>query len=382
MQIVFLTHNFPRRPGDHAGAFLVPLIHALRARGHEVRVLAPSDRGEIGHGRHEGIPVRRVRYASPARETLAYGGATPGAILTPRGAMAFAALLKALRRAAREEAARGADLFHVHWWVPGGLAVPPEVRYVLTLHGSDVALLARSPVARALARSVIHRARVVTTVSSALARIVQRTTGREILPHKIKPMPAETARFRPGPGPGAGLVCVSRLTLQKRVDLAIRAVAVLRDRGDPVSCTVVGDGPEREALERLTAELTVAPLVTFTGAVAPQAVPELLADKAVMLFPAVGEGFGLVAAEALMAGVSVVACEDGGGVLDVVPRSGPGRVVPPDAAALADAATDLMRHPQRQRLAAAQGEEWRRRLDPGALADVCEEWYAEALRAP
>jgi len=83
-----------------------------------------------------------------------------------------------------------------------------------------------------------------------------------------------------------------------------------------------------------------------------------------------------------MAGVSVVACEDGGGVLDVVPRSGPGRVVPPDAAALADAATDLMRHPQRQRLAAAQGEEWRRRLDPGALADVCEEWYAEALRAP
>ena len=45
-----------------------------------------------------------------------------------------------------------------------------------------------------------------------------------------------------------------------------------------------------------------------------------------MLFPARDEGFGLTAAEALMAaGVPVVACTDGGGVLDVVPSSGAGR---------------------------------------------------------
>ena len=40
-----------------------------------------------------------------------------------------------------------------------------------------------------------------------------------------------------------------------------------------------------------------------------------------MLFPAQGEGFGLAAAEALMAGVPVVACWDGGGLLDVVPET-------------------------------------------------------------
>jgi glycosyltransferase involved in cell wall biosynthesis len=113
--------------------------------------------------------------------------------------------------------------------------------------------------------------------------------------------------------------------------------------------------------------------------VPPAEVPRLLARADLMLFPAQGEGFGLVAAESLMAGVPVVACWDGGGVLDVVPEQGAGRRALPSGEALADAALELLEAPDAVRAARLEGQEWRARLSPANVAAVCEEWYREAL---
>jgi glycosyltransferase involved in cell wall biosynthesis len=379
VRIVFLTHNFPRWPGDVSGAFLASLGSALVDRGHEVRVIAPANEGNTGRIKFDGMSVRRVRYASPERETIAYRGTMTSAVRTVRGLRTFVGLLKAMRSAAREEMATG-DVLHAHWWVPGGMAAPPESRYVLTIHGTDAALLTQSMVARALARPVIHRAKVVTTVSSFLAGIIKTRGGREILPHKIQPMPAATPSLHPAPQSGTGLVVVSRLTGQKRVDLAIEAAGVLRDQGRGLPLLVVGDGPEREHLERKARTLALEDFVRFEGSVSPEQIGGLLSDRAVMLFPARAEGFGLVAAEAFMAGVSVVACSDGGGVLDVVPNAGGGRIVEPEPQALAQAALELIDRPNRLAEASELGEEWRRRLMPSVVAAQCEEWYREALR--
>ena len=69
MRVVFLTHNYPRWPGDLSGAFLGTLAAALVRRGVEVRVVAPSDAGQGGEEEVDGVPVRRVRYAvGPARD--------------------------------------------------------------------------------------------------------------------------------------------------------------------------------------------------------------------------------------------------------------------------------------------------------------------------
>ena len=67
MRVVFLTHNYPRHAGDIAGAFLHPLATALRARGIDVRVVAPSDQGKGGEDEVDGVPVVRARYAAPDR---------------------------------------------------------------------------------------------------------------------------------------------------------------------------------------------------------------------------------------------------------------------------------------------------------------------------
>ena len=380
MRVVFLTHNFPRWPGDLSGGFLGILASALVRRGVEVRVLAPSDRGQGGEEVVDGVSVRRVRYASVSGETVAYRGTMQAALRGPGGWRALAGLWRALRKEARRELDAGADLVHAHWWVPGGLAAPRGAPTVLTVHGTDAALLRKSRIARALARPVFARAKVVTAVSRELAGWVQSGVGRFVDPAHIQPMPVDSTAY-PWTSGGGGAVVVARLTAQKRVHLAIETVAFLASCGHDLPLTIVGDGPERATLERQVDRLGITPFVQFVGAVPPSEIAGYLAHADVMIFPAQGEGFGLAAAEALMAGVPVVACWDGGGVLDIVPEAGAGRLTLPSPEAMSDAILDLLHDPDHQALTRLVGESWRARLAPGYVAEICEGWYHEALSA-
>jgi glycosyltransferase involved in cell wall biosynthesis len=378
VRVVFVTHNYPRWTGDLSGSFLATLAEGLVRRGVDVTVVAPSDAGKGGEDRQNGVEVRRVRYAPARNESIAYHGTMQSAVRRPGGWLALAGLWRALRRAAREELTRGADLVHAHWWIPAGLAVPSSAPAMLTLHGTDASLLRRSPVARRLGTPVVRRARIVTVVSRELATWVQTTTGRHIPKEHIHPMPIDASRYTWTTG-GGGLIVVARLTAQKRVHLALEALACLVELGREVPLTIVGDGPERAALEGLAHRRGITHLVTFAGAVPSEQVPEFLAKADLMLFPSEGEGFGLAAAEALVAGVPVIACWDGGGVLDVVPERGAGRLTLPAAEALADAALDVLDDPDRLAAGRAEGEAWRQRLAPDHVAEVCEGWYREAL---
>jgi glycosyltransferase involved in cell wall biosynthesis len=381
VRIVFLTHNFPRTPDDVSGAFLATLARALIERGHDVRVVAPSDRGKTGAPTLEGIPVRRVRYAAPEREVLAYRGTMAEAIRSLSGVRALAGLWRSLRHAARDEVRAGADLVHAHWWVPGGLAAPPGVPLVLTSHGTDAALLERSALARAVAGPLYRRATVVTAVSTAAAGWIGSAVRRSVDHAHISPMPVDVGRFTGWSEGGGGAVVLGRLAPQKRVHLAIEAIAGMAREGRTTRLTIIGAGPELPRLEGLAQSLGISSQVTFAGAIAPGEVFAALSRADVLLFPAEREGFGLAAAEALMSGVPVVACEDGGGALDVVPRAGAGRIVAPTAPALAEAASAVLDDPSRFTAARAAGEAWRKRLAPSHVAEICERWYLEALDA-
>ncbi|HEY3934735.1 MAG TPA: glycosyltransferase family 4 protein [Gemmatimonadales bacterium] len=381
MRVVWVTHNYPRFRGDIAGAFLHPLAVALRGRGVDIRVVAPSDGGAGGMEELDGVPVRRVRYARAARERLAYGGMNGTSMASIGGVVTFDALRRALRRGARDDLrGAGPGLVHAHWWLPGGLAAPPEIPMVLTCHGSDVQLLERSGLARWIGRSVFRRAKVVTTVSRALAAIVKRRTGIDVGDDAIQPMPVVNVE-RPWSIGGGGVVVIGRLTRQKRVDLAIDAFAQARELGVACTLSIVGDGPERANLELLATERGVESDIRFLGEIAPGDVPTILANADCCIMPAVGEGFGLAAAEALMQGVPVIACRDGGGLTDIVVPGIGGLIVDPAPSAIAEALLDLLANAAAADGARQAGTAWRARLSADAVADRCLTWYEEALDA-
>ncbi|HEX9632357.1 MAG TPA: glycosyltransferase [Gemmatimonadales bacterium] len=385
MRVLAVAHSYPRFDGDLAGAFLERLYEALITRGHSVRVIAPADEGRGGEERRHGLLVERVRYATPGRETLAYHGTMTGALRSPAGLLAFRGLVRALARAVRSRAA-DADVIHANWWVPGGWAVwrarhagtPP---CVLTLHGTDATMLRRSWIARRIARPVLGGAATVTTVSTFLAGIAKQAGARTS--PVVLPMPAEAGTPPPANLGGRGVVTVGRLTRQKRIHVVIEAIARLAADGRVIPLTIVGDGPERLALERMAGRLGVREQVRFTGAVSPSAVHELLAGADAFAFPARHEGFGLAAAEALMAGVPIVVAADGGGVLDIARPDAAAAIVPGlEPAAWAAAIGHMLGNAQARAAAAAEGAEWRRRLDPGAVAEQLEGVLEHACGRP
>jgi len=382
MRVVFVTHNYPRYAGDLAGVFLHPLALALRDRGHDVRVVAPSDAGQGGLAleQHDGISVRRVRYAAPRRERYAYTGRMQEALGSPAGWLAMLGLVRALRRGARAELA-GATLgvVHAHWWFPAGLAAP-AVPSVVTLHGTDARLLDRwGGVAGVLARRALRPGRVVTAVSHAVAASAERATGRAVDAAHISPMPIVGSVPPPSEG-GGGLIFIGRLTKQKRVDLALDAHARLVALGRSVAFTIVGDGPERPALQARAAGLGLGALARFVGQVPPDGVAEALRRADAMIFSAEQEGFGLAAVEAISAGVPVVACRDGGGILDILAEPGAGVVTEPVTERLAAEVGALLDNPVARAHAARAGAAWRDRLSPSRVAERCERWYLEASR--
>ena len=379
LRIVIITHAYPRWDGDVAGAFIERLCIALSERGHQLHVVAPSDEGSGGRERRHGIPVERVRYALPEHETLAYRGTMTDAARSLGGLRRFMSLVSAMQGAALTEAhAIGADLLHAHWWIPGGLSARRAVRsealpYVVTVHGTDVALLRRSRLGRWMARRVLTQAARVTAVSRYLAAEVCALCERDVI---VQPMPFEVRPVTSASEGGGGIVTVGRLTRQKRLDILLDAMAKLPGE---TRLTIVGDGPERDALTARATRLGIADRTRFLGLVPPDRVAETIAGADVFAFPAEREGFGLAVAEALALGVPVVSLSDGGGVLDIVSEDA-GRVVPPnDPDALAEAIMSLVGRPEARRRAATAGVALAAELAPARVAERFETILRDAV---
>jgi glycosyltransferase involved in cell wall biosynthesis len=376
VRVVFLTHNYLRKPGDVSGPPLEPLIRALMRRRISVRVVTPSD--EASDSEIEGVQVVRVRVPRSLRDLVSSNERVSSALRNPIGWLSLRRLRSALRSAVQREIASGADVLHAHSWLPAGLAAPTNVPCVMTVYGSDASLLRRSRLARSLARPVLQRAQVVTAVSREVGNWVQAAAGRLVDTAHVHPMPVDTRSY-PWTRGGGGAVVISRLVPSKRVDLALGAVAVLASSGHDIPLTIIGDGPERAALEQQSTRLGIKPLVRFVGTRSLSDARVYLERADVMLFTARGEGVAPAAIEALACGVPVVASWDSGAAVDIVPESGPGRLTLPSAEAIADSVLEIQGDPDRLAMGRLVGESWRARLAPDNVAELCERWYRSAL---
>jgi glycosyltransferase involved in cell wall biosynthesis len=117
----------------------------------------------------------------------------------------------------------------------------------------------------------------------------------------------------------------------------------------------VGDGEEREALQRLVEERGVK--ATFAGHVPPEAVPDLIASMDVLVHPSIWEGLPRAAIEALLVGRPVVAF-DSDGTREVVIDGVTGRLVPPKSVeGLSSAIREVLGRPDRGRSLGLAGRE-------------------------
>jgi len=109
------------------------------------------------------------------------------------------------------------------------------------------------------------------------------------------------------------VISIARLVPKKGIDVLLRSLAAVGESGTAWRLCMVGDGPQRRALEQLASQLGIAERVTWLGAVANSRLPELLRQADVFALPcrvdARGDRDGIPVAimEALAAGLPVVA---------------------------------------------------------------------------
>jgi alpha-1,6-mannosyltransferase len=145
------------------------------------------------------------------------------------------------------------------------------------------------------------------------------------------------------------LVHCGRLSVEKRADRSIDAVAALCDAGVEARLVVVGDGPLRARLQRQAARLPV----DFTGFISDRhSVAELLASADVALAPGPHETFGLAALESLACGTPAVVSRTS--ALGEIITADSGALADNNPTAIAEAVTAIVSRPEEHRRAAAR----------------------------
>ncbi|HEY8952405.1 MAG TPA: glycosyltransferase [Candidatus Dormibacteraeota bacterium] len=228
------------------------------------------------------------------------------------------------------------DLLYSHYWLSGEVAclLRPEMGVAWAHTAHTLGLVKNRTLASGARPEPVLRIRVEGEIAQQADLLIGSTTDEAddlirlygadpdhvhvVAPGidlaTFQPLDRADARRKIGYGPGRVLLFVGRLERLKGVDVAIRALALLRDRAhDDLRLIVLGedvrDGEEseKERLKLVASASGVRDRVDFLGSVAHHELPYFYAAADVCVMPSYSESFGLVALEAQACGRPVVA---------------------------------------------------------------------------
>jgi teichuronic acid biosynthesis glycosyltransferase TuaC len=276
------------------------------------------------------------------------------------------------------------DVLHAHCLAPPGHAAARWVRhrgspaFVVSAHGPDMIHVASdSAVGRRACRAGLAAADLVIANSSWAARRCEEIAEGP-LPTQVVHLGADLVdRGGASHNGSMRMVTVAHLVARKRHETVLRAIALIPADRRP-EYLVIGEGPCREGLERLSAELGVADHVRFTGQL-PN--PEAVARAAtcdLFVMPGVEEPFGVAFVEAMAAGLPAIGSRGEGGPEDIAAAGGGMVLVAPgDAGALA---AEISRLSTDRAELARLGEEARRTVAASFTWERCGEQTVAAYR--
>jgi glycosyltransferase involved in cell wall biosynthesis len=204
------------------------------------------------------------------------------------------------------------------------------------------------------------------------------------VPIEVVPAGVDARFFRPHPSVHLGslprIVYVGRVKRYKRIDLLLRAAALLVQQRPALEVEIIGRGDHYPALGELARQLGLSASVRFVGSVSEEEKLDRLRRAHVAVYPSPKEGWGIAAVEAAACGVPVVA-SDSPGLRESVRHGQTGLLVPHgDVVALASAIGRLLDDEGLRRRLGEGGMAWARRFSWDAAAERIEARLQVAVR--
>lgn len=220
------------------------------------------------------------------------------------------------------------DLLHVHYAIPHASSAymakqilkteSIQIPVVTTLHGTDITLVGKDPSYEPVVTFSINQSDGVTAVSEDLRKetydYFDITREIAVIPNfidleRFKKQRKDHFKLAICPNGEMLLVHTSNFRKVKRVEDVIHVFYNVRKQ-IPAKLLLVGDGPERDRMERLCRSLGTCEDIRFLGKL--EAVEEVLSVADLFLMPSEKESFGLAALEAMACEVPVLSSNAGG----------------------------------------------------------------------
>lgn len=244
------------------------------------------------------------------------------------------------------------DLVHAHFLIPPGLiaVIASSVtgkKTAVTVHGSDIFILASNPILRSIIKSILKKTDYVVVVNETIKdKILE--LGVKGLKSKISVTPnaVDVEKYNPGVessfieeiglNPEKPVILfVGNLVPQKGIKYLLEAKKSLKS--DAV-LVIVGDGPLMAELKNMVKEQDIKD-VFFTGA--RRDVNQIMPAADVFVLPSISEGFPITLLEAFASGLPAVATSVGG-IPEIMTDDIGFMVKPRDPAALAEAIDQVL----------------------------------------
>lgn len=298
-------------------------------------------------------------------------------VTLPIAALAFAATVRSVRADAAISFLVRANLVMVlSRWLGNPLPARISERIVSVIYSG---WSPTAPAMRTLVRALYPHAASVVAISEGVKRSVvglgvPAERVRVIYnPQNIAEIAAEARMPEVRTDDSFRLVMVGRLTAQKDVPTALRALAKVRLAGERVTLVVLGEGPDKARLKELAVSLGVADAVEWRGWSRPY---RALAAGDVFVLSSRYEGFANVIVEAMACGSPVVSTDCDSGPREILADGMYGILVPVgDSDALAAAIVGLAWDPDRREELRRRGRERARDFDVSVIAPA----YLEGL---
>lgn len=314
MNIYLIVRGFPTDKDPQWGCFEFDQAKALAAKGHKVTMLSVDVRWKSKY-RRPGI--KKNESVGVVSYDLYCG---PWVVLSAISMSLYdklteVLLMKLFKHVIKTEGRP--DIIYSHYLDSSDYALPIKNKYNIPIVGLEhwSELGKEQPSERAIkkAQRVYPQLDKLLVVSNALKENVKKFTGVSsiVLPNVIGVEFVVKRKIRK-PQDVVKFVSTGNLIGRKRMDLIIKALCGLRQRGINADVTIVGEGEDRPLLESLINKQNLLDCVHLTGRKTRAEIVTILNDSDVYIMASSSETFGVAAAEALACGLPVIATDCGG----------------------------------------------------------------------